>query len=100
MFEQAGLQGTQMGPNGPRGALGAPRVALGAPRVALGAPRVALVAKKMTKRRKCFRSTVALPVLFVISVDAPRRALGRDDAAFSCPKPRWSGVCVAKRAFS
>ena len=59
MFEQAELQGTQMGPKGPRGALGAPRVALGAPRVALGAPRVALgaprvalIAKKMTKRVK------------------------------------------------
>ena len=40
-------------------------------------------AKKMTKRRERFRSTVALPVLFVISVDASRHALGRDELFFS-----------------
>ena len=58
-------------------------------------------AQKMTKRRESFRSTVwGVGSFFVISVDAPRRALGRDEATFSLVTPHWFGVYVTKRAFS
>ena len=36
----------------------------------------------------------------MISVDALRRAVGRGTATFFGPEPHWSGVYVAKRAFS
>ena len=50
-------------------------------------------------RRETFRGTVwGDGPFFVMSVDALRRALGRDTATFSKKTPHWSGVYATKRA--